>query len=176
MLSDEVRSYNLNQHEIGHALKSPNGVPICRSSFGVGRAVGRRIYFHKSYTNVILGLDAQKFVEKIAPSVPFQFNCIRYNRQAYEFAFLEYPDFNSAREPVLGRVFIATEHNQYDVPQIQRQILHHKWLYVDNNYTGFDVATSWEWSRKWLTTLTMPGDNSSMKAWNKQLEMFLLPT
>ena len=45
---------------------------------------------------------------------------------------------------------------------------------VDNDYIGFDVKASWEWSKKWLSTLRETADGNSKEAWEAQLHKFNL--
>lgn len=50
-----------------------------------------------------------------------------------------------------------------------------KWLWVKNDYTGFDVRESWEWSRKWFSTLKETSDGNGIQRWNAQLDRYDLP-
>ena len=174
MLSDDNKKYNLAQTEVGHSLKSLRGKLIARSPYGVGRAFGRRIYFHKNYwMNILSDREQQEFLTASA-KVPFKYNCVRYSRNFHEFAFLECSDFDTAREPIIGHLCIVTP-NLVDYDEaFHGYIIQHKWTYVDNNYRGFSVKESWEWSRKWLNVVTETPITTSRDAWNRQLEKFSL--
>ncbi len=51
-------------------------------------------------------------------------------------------------------------------------IWHHKWLWVKDDYTGFDIEESYRWSEKWLAVLKEPADENGAERWEKQLERY----
>lgn len=168
--------YNNNQRPCG-TLKTQKGSPIKRSKYGVGKEIGGDIYLHKDYHDKAVPDDvydnALDILESEYPN--YEFNCIRYSPKTGAISFQEAPDFDDAREPVVGdyiTVFpdgtVKTGHSNY--------IWHHKWLWVMDNYQGFDVVESWEWSREWLNTLQEVADGNGIYRWNAQLERYGLPT
>lgn len=173
-LSKDYSSYNKQQTEVGHSLYTLKGSRIGRSSkYGVGKEIGGDIYFHKSYADQIVPKyilqDALEIIEEDFPD--FDYNTIRYSPKTGTVSFQECPDFDSAREPKVGdyiNVFAdgttKTGHSEY--------IFHHKWLWVMNNYRGFDVRKSWEWSKKWLSILQEPSDGNGIQRWNAQLDRY----
>ena len=170
--------YNQKQKTVGSALKTLKGSAIKRSTkFGVGKEIGGEIYFHKDYAEDILPDEvlsqALQLLEEEQPG--FEYNCLKYNPKTGVVAFQESPDFDSAREPVVGDYVsvntntgvVKTGHSNY--------IWHHKWNWVKNDYSGFDVAKSWNWSKQWLSTLTEVSDGNGIDRWNAQLDKFGLP-
>ena len=170
--------YNQKQKAVGSALKTLKGSTIKRSTkYGVGKEIGGEIYFHKDYAEDILPPEilsqALQLLEEEHPG--FEYNCLKYNPKTGVVAFQEAPDFNSAREPVVGDYVsvntdtgvVKTGHSNY--------IWHHKWNWVKNDYSGFDVAESWNWSKQWLSTLTEVSDGNGIERWNTQLDKFGLP-
>ena len=170
--------YNQKQKAVGSALKTMKGSAIKRSTkFGVGKEIGGEIYFHKDYAEDILPDEvlsqALQLLEEEHPG--FEYNCLKYNPKTGVVAFQESPDFDSAREPVVGDYVsvntntgvVKTGHSNY--------IWHHKWNWVKNDYSGFDVAESWNWSKQWLSTLTEVSDGNGIDRWNTQLDKFGLP-
>lgn len=146
--------YNNRQTEVGSPLKTYKGSAIKRSKYGVGKEIGGDIYLHKMYADEVVPGDildnAEQLLSDYDPT--FDYSCIRYSPKTGAISFQEAPDFDTAREPVVGdyiTVFpdgtIKTGHSNY--------IWHHKWLFVKNDYPGFDVRSSWEWSKLWLSTL-----------------------
>ena len=104
----------------------------------------------------------------------FEFNTVKYNPKTQVISFQECPDFDTAREPKVGDYVIVKPdgttkrgHSEY--------IFHHPWLWVTNDYTGFDVSKSWEWSKKWLSVLQEPSDGNGIARWNAQLDKYNLP-
>ena len=170
--------YNQKQKAVGSALKTLKGSSIKRSTkYGVGKEIGGEIYFHKNYAEDILPDEvlsqAMQLLEESHPG--FEYNCLKYNPKTGVVAFQEAPDFDSAREPVVGDYVsvntdtgvVKTGHSNY--------IWHHKWNWVKNDYSGFDVAESWNWSKQWLSTLTEVSDGNGIERWNAQLDRFGLP-
>ena len=170
--------YNQKQKAVGSALKTLKGSSIKRSTkYGVGKEIGGEIYFHKDYAEDILPDEvlsqALQLLEEEHPG--FEYNCLKYNPKTGVVAFQEAPDFDSAREPVVGDYVsvntdtgvVKTGHSNY--------IWHHKWNWVKNDYSGFDVAESWNWSKQWLSTLTEVSDGNGIERWNTQLDKFGLP-
>ena len=170
--------YNQKQKTVGSALKTLKGSPIKRSTkYGVGKEIGGEIYFHKNYAEDILPDEvlsqAMQLLEENQPG--FEYNCLKYNPKTGVVAFQEAPDFDSAREPVVGDYVsvntdtgvVKTGHSNY--------IWHHKWNWVKNDYPGFDVEESWNWSKQWLSTLTEVSDGNGIERWNAQLDKFGLP-
>ena len=170
--------YNQKQKTVGSALKTLKGSAIKRSTkFGVGKEIGGEIYFHKDYAEDILPdevlAQAQQLLEEEQPG--FEYNCLKYNPKTGVVAFQEAPDFDTAREPVVGDYVSANTNTGVVKTGHSNYIWHHKWNWVKNDYSGFDVAESWNWSKKWLSTLTEVSDGNGIERWNAQLDKFGLP-
>lgn len=168
--------YNNAQTATGSTLKTYKGSPIKRSKYGVGKEIGGDIYLHRDYADIVVPDDIMQFAEQCLSEYDprFQYNCIRYSPKTGAVSFQEAPDFDTAREPVVGDYItvlpdgtVKTGHSNY--------IWHHKWLWVMNDYTGFDVVDSWEWSRTWLNTLQEVSDGNGIQRWNAQLRRYGLP-
>ena len=171
------QDYNNKQTNTGSTLKTFKGSPIKRSNkYGVGKEIGGDIYFHKNYADKIVPMDilsnAKQILQQKYPD--FQYNCMRYSPKTGAVSFQECPDFDTAREPKVGDYItvmsdgtVKTGHSEY--------IFHHKWLWVSDDYTGFDVNQSWEWSRQWLNTLQETSDGNGIGRWNAQLNKYGLP-
>lgn len=175
-LQEKNKQFNLRQGEVGSPLKTLSGSIVRRSHKGVGKLIGGRIYFHKNYIEDVFGEEGTTLVGAV--DVPFKYNVIRWDLQSV-FSFIECPNFDTAREPVVGQVYVtdwsgANGTYTANTSHFYNQIYHHKWEFVKNDYAGFDVKESWEWSKQWLSILTEPADGSSLINWNKQLERFHL--
>lgn len=169
--------YNSHQTEVGSRLKTLRGSNIQRSpKFGVGKEIGGDIYVHKDYaTDVVPAKCWKAALQILQDTYPhFQYNCIRWSPKTQKVAFQEAPDFDTAGEPVVGDYVtvdcgdgtVSTGHSNY--------IWHHKWEWVRNDYTGFDVAESWNWSKKWLSVLKEPSDGNGLSRWKTQLKRYNL--
>lgn len=168
--------YNDSQTSVGATLKTYKGSPIRRSKYGVGKEIGGDVYLHKQYVDKVIPKELwSAAVDALEESYPdFEYNCVRYSPKTQSISFQEAPDFDTAREPVVGDYITYTPgkplkkgHSNY--------IWHHKWLWVMNDYSGFDVAESWNWSKAWLNTLQETSDGNGKDRWNAQLNKYGLP-
>ena len=67
-------------------------------------------------------------------------------------SFIQSDDFDESDEPTVGGVYTVKANGSvaYRRASVDPWIYHHKWLFVADTYTGFDVAASKERSRRWL--------------------------
>ena len=167
--------YNQKQTTTGSPLKTKKGSVIKRSpKYGVGKEIGGDIYLHKDYAPEVVPAscwnNALAILEEEYPE--FQYNCVRWSPKTQKVSFQEAPDFDTAREPVVGDYVTvdcgdgttSTGHSNY--------IWHHKWLWVRNDYDGFDVDESWNWSKQWLSVLDEPSDGNGLSRWKAQLNRY----
>lgn len=138
-------------------LKTQKGSVIKRSKYGVGKDIGGRIYIHRDYIhrmpNVASIKEAKHVLVQAAPQ--FKWNALSTDMKTGNVTFMEAPDFDTADEPTVGRyITVATDGKAK--PGVSKQIWHHKWLWVDDDYRGFDVNQSFERSRKWLALPDVP--------------------
>lgn len=154
-------------------LKTLRGSVIKRSKYEVGKMIGGCLYLHKSYSNGVIPQDilenAENALKETYPS--FEYQCLKYDTKKQSISFQEAPDFNSAREPIVGDYVtvtidgkVKTGHSNY--------IWHHKWLWVKDDYQGFDIEESYRWSEKWLAVLEEPADGNGAERWKEQLARY----
>jgi hypothetical protein len=132
-------------------LKTHTGSKITRSKYGVGKAIGDQLYFHKDYVNDIVPPDVWKKANKLLPK-GFIYNTLVYNPKKGFLRFDEAPNFDYAREPIPGET-ITVDYVNGTVGKLKSidSIWHHKWLWVKDDYKGFNVNKSKEWSRLWTS-------------------------
>lgn len=142
------------------------GTRLTRYRDFVGKMVGGDLYLHRRYANAVIPAPhghtvlhtyamsiAEGVREKYEPD--FQYNCIRYfSRNSRDYIrFDEAPDFDTAREPHVGNTMtIELRYGTYVMKSYQ-SIWHHKWMWVMDDYPGFDVRESFEWSKYWASRL-----------------------
>ena len=156
-------------------LKTLKGSKIWYSKHGVGKRVGSKIYFHKSAWDKIVPEDVWKKANNILMVnclSPGLFNTVCYDlNQQHVVRFDICEGFDTEREPVVGQmVFVNTETraiwNKYN-----QQIYHHKWLWCAEDYDGFNVYESYEWSKTWLGKLPEVASGYPHK-WEDQLKKY----
>lgn len=187
----QQKSFAYNQKQsVGGPLKTLNGSAIKRSRYGVGKEIGGKIYLHRNYAEDVIPSDiynrAKQVLKQEYPN--FKYNCVEWGLKDHSVRFDEAPGFDKQREPIVGDYVTVFEdgstkkgHTDY--------IWHHKWLWVKDDYKGFDVAKSWEWSRKWLNTLNGRtydvggkqysdrgvADGNGRARWDAQMDAYGLP-
>lgn len=185
------RAFNESQTRTGSPLVTLKGSDISRGGtlagirYPIGKVIGGRLYIHKSYADTIGDIDpkfretlinAEQALQNEYPD--FQYNCLNYHPASGEIQFQEAPDFDTAREPVVGmQINVQADGTVEEANRGKpfQQIWHHKWQWVDNDYKGFNVRESWEWSKEWLSTILGASKGGSMRAWNEQLAENGLP-
>lgn len=133
--------------ESSKALKTLNGSAIKRSpKYGVGKQMGGALYVHSNYENVLPDISQYKRVLKEKFS-DFKYNILKYTPTAV--TFLQSPDFDTANEPMISEYVTVKEDGNAKRGKTNT-IYHHKWLFVGDDYTGFDVEEAFNRSRAWL--------------------------
>ena len=190
-LSDKQKAnfdYNRNNTEIGSTLKTLAGTPIRRYRGVVGKEVGGQVYVHKNYVSDAIPQEKYKKALNILQQNDsnFEFNTVMYDKNKGTIRFDEAPDFDTAREPIAGNFVTVNMETGGITSGYSDYIWHHKWMWVKNDYKGFDVAESWNWSKEWLSVIRATEDKVSnrgiangtghgTKNWDAQLTYFGLP-
>ena len=180
--------FNASQTKVGSALRTLNGTLIKRYRDSVGKNVGGQVYLHRAYATDVIPQDvltsAEEILQREHPD--FGYVCVMYDRKNGTVRFDEAPDFDTAREPIPGNYVIVDPSTGKTKTGYSDYIWHHKWMWVKNDYKGFDVAESWNWSKAWLSVLRDTGDKVANRGvangsghgtanWDRQLEYFGLP-
>jgi len=117
----------------------------------VGKKVGSCTYAHRKYEKSIVPEDELKAAKSKAGSSINGYTCVRYNRRSKSIAFQFSPDFDTADEPVLSKTILVKEDGDIVVTDsgANPYIWHHKWMWVSDRYSGFDVEASKKRSELW---------------------------
>jgi hypothetical protein len=125
--------------------------PLRRSSrYGVGKEIGGAVYVHRQYQH-LLGTAVEIAAARLPPG--FDYTIVKVHRRTGAVSFIHSPDFDTAPEPTVGEICIVRPEGKL---QTRRQlsdpyIYHHKWLFVADDYAGFDVEGSKRRSEQWLS-------------------------
>lgn len=135
-------------------------------TYGVGKQMGWKVYVHKKYFHRVIDPDTFLKAGNMLP-YGFTFNCIMVDRKRNTIRFDEAADFDTAREPSPGD-FIEINLNTMEMKRgHSNMIWHHKWMWVDDDYDGFNVEESYQWSRLWTLFVTHPTGSKTL--WLQQL-------
>lgn len=124
-------------------------LPKRSAKFGVGKEIGGAVYVHRSYLEV-LPATVNKCLSFLDAA---EFTVVKYAEKPQTVSFIQSPDFDLASEPVVGDLITVT----FDGRATRRKrlsdpyIYHHKWLFVKDDYSGFNVEESRQRSLAWLS-------------------------
>jgi len=140
-----MRLYEIENKKV---LKTQNGSIIKRSSkYGVGKDMGGFLYLHAAYKDRLPD-DFNHYEKALHTQFPkFDYNIIKYGKGGV--TFLKSPDFDTAEEPTITE-FVTVKPDGSAKAGTSKTIYHHKWLFVDDDYQGFDVEKSYQRSANWL--------------------------
>jgi hypothetical protein len=119
-----------------------------RSKFGVGKLIGGNLYVHKQYEDIIpkeVFQKSKKYIDN------FEYNIIKYNIGTGSVTFIKSPDFDTSLEPIVGDSILIKSNGDIIFTESSDDpwIYHHKWLFVKDDYSGFDVEKSKKRSEQW---------------------------
>ena len=132
-------------------VKTEKGTIIKKSpKYGVGKQVGSTIYLHKSVEDKL----PKEILFTTKNKIPndFNYDIVKYDESNGNVTFISSPDWDISDEPIVGNaILIRGDGSERFIKQKESpQIYHHKWLFVNDNYKGFNSEDSKERSRKWL--------------------------
>lgn len=157
-------------------LKTNKGSEIRRMFDKVGKAIGGYVYLHKDYAKDVMNPGRWKRAQKICKETDSDlfnsYNCIRYEFSTGNVRFDECPDFDTAREPHVGRYLeVSPKTDEVLRTGHSNNIFHHKWLWVKDDYKGFNVQESYEWSKLWLSKFQETAKGTD-RTWQEQLSRY----
>jgi hypothetical protein len=147
--------------------------------YPVGKVVGDQVFFHKNYIPEMPPLVQELYQEGLA-SLPegYEFNTLMYKKPKGDapakIRFDQSADFDTAREPTPGRQITYSQDGIVGDRE-ENQIFHHKWQWVGEDYTGFNVDDSYEWSRQWVPQIKNFSTIGRVENWHDQLTEAGLP-
>lgn len=137
--------------------------------FGVGKEIGGAVYVHRAYASVL-----GEIVANAATHLPdeFEYDVVKVNFRTDAVSFIRCEDFDSVDEPTVGDSLIVSSDGQVRSRRqtVDPEIYHHKWLFVADDYTGFDVDKSKRRSLKWLALDDVDSRRIGRKSyWNENV-------
>lgn len=149
-LSNLILIHKTENTNESYQLKTKQGSTIKRYK-DVGKKMGDDLYFHKDYVNEYINPNFYNQLKSYLPNGVI-FNIIKYNDRNRTVSFINSPDFNKSDEPIVGDSYKVREDGRVTITRQKSdpQIYHHKWLFVKDDYKGFDVEESKYRSTQWL--------------------------
>ena len=120
-----------------------------------GKRIGYRIYVHRQYEHNV-PKDILNRAKKFAGNLIKGYTCVRYDGKDQSVAFQFSSGFDTEDEPTLGKtVLIKADGSIKITPRRANPLIwHHKWMWVADNYQGFDVEASKARSELWKPHVT----------------------
>lgn len=123
----------------------------------VGKRMGSTVWVHKASAQTLLSSGIFNRVLGIADDYGLSTEIIRYESKTGNVALIECPGFDLEDEPVVGRSLLVTcdQNEKIKLTGQPRNplIYHHKWMFVTDDYAGFDVEESKRRSLWWKTKM-----------------------
>jgi len=123
----------------------------------VGKRVGSCVYVHKLYEDEVIPAKILKAAKKhISYSHQFSYDCVKWDKKTNNITFQWSPTFDNWDEPIVGKCFLVRSDgtNRILPDKKNPQIWHHKWMWVKDDYSGFDVEKSKMRSELWKDKVT----------------------
>jgi len=119
----------------------PTEFPKRSRRYGVGKEIGGAVYVHRLY-EARLGDVVSKAKQQLPAD--FTYDVVKYNSRTETVSFIKSIDFDTAPEPTVGdSLSVDLEGNVRRRSQSSDpEIYHHKWLFVVDEYEGFDIEES----------------------------------
>lgn len=156
-------------------VRTLKGTLIHRWRGIVGKKMGDQLYAHMDYAELIVPPEVMRHAYHAVQEyfMEDRIRCFRYNLKTGEIRFDEAEDFDEAREPMAGTTLTVYPPGWRKRPKLGyvTSIWHHKWLWVMNDYDGFDLEESYEWSRLWTSRMPHKAYSriGSREIWEEEL-------
>lgn len=107
------------------------------------------MYLHRRYES-LLGPSVDR-AKKCLPT-GFQYTVVKLHRAKQTVSFIRVVGFDTEPEPAIGELIVVRSDGscRHMAPPDDPYIYHHKWLFVADDYNGFDVEESKARSRTWI--------------------------
>jgi DNA phosphorothioation-associated putative methyltransferase len=149
MLGFEHRGHRLVKAKL-ETSKAKVKLPTRCPKHSIGKRIGGAVYVHRQYEDV-LG-EAMIAAKKKLPD-GFEYTVIKHNEINGNFSFIYCNDFDTVHEPSTGKFAVVNSDGtlKTHAALADPYIYHHKWLFVAEEYDGFDISKSRERSLAWLS-------------------------
>lgn len=157
--------------KINELLEAEIKLPKRASKTGVGKLIGGQLYVHEQYANEVAPIMGMKDWLRRAIDIAsdWDFEVVKFDPKVNKISLLQSPDWNTSPEPqVTAAIIVDQEQNtkRWNAPT-SGVIYHHKWLFVKDDYKGFDVEESKDRSRHWMKVMDENPDLSYSKIGSK---------
>ncbi len=117
----------------------------------VGKSIGGSLYAHRNYESDVVPQDVLQNAQQQLDG--FDYNIVKYVPKTGAVTFIQSPDFDSVPEPMVGnQLLVKPDGTKRSMSSSgDPWIYHHKWLWVKDDYPGFNVEESKQRSAAWMS-------------------------
>ena len=141
------------------------------------KKIGGAIYTHRSNIDALNQEQFDLVWKRLEQLAKTNFPCNSYEVikiKGDTVSFIECEGWDELREPIVGDAYNVKPDGSVKLTPRRKnnyQIYHHKWMFVTDDYQGFDVEKEKNWSFKWLAVVPKGLSSSlgSINNWNKFL-------
>ena len=141
------------------------------------KKIGGAIYIHRSNVDSLDQQQLELVWERLEQLAKTDYPCNSYEVikiKGDAVSFIECEGWDELREPIVGNAYNVKSDGSVKLTKKREknpQIYHHKWMFVSDDYDGFDVEKEKEWSKKWQSVVPKGLSSSlgSMDKWKKFL-------
>ena len=125
-------------------------MPTRSRRFGVGKEIGYAVYVHREYEER-LGATVE-WAKRHLPEA-YEYTVVKLNQRNDSVSFILCPSFDLDHEPAIAAIIVVSADGatQRRTTPTNPFIYHHKWLFVDDDYRGFNVEESKARSQHWIS-------------------------
>ena len=139
----------------------------CRK-YGVGKEIGYAVYVHREYEE-LLGPTVE-WAKRHLPE-HYEYTVVKLNQRNDSVSFIQCPGFDSEHEPAIAAIVVVSADGNVQRRTVPTDpyIYHHKWLFVSDEYRGFDVAESKARSLQWISLRNVDRSRIGRKSYWEQM-------
>ena len=133
---------------------------------------------HKSNVNeLIKKVVPKELIEQfyvLLHSISYPYDVIKYDGN--NVTFIQSSNFLTAPEPLVEICYRYKENEWNKPPKIRKdfkRVYHHKWMFVADDYQGFDIEESKKWSEKWQSVIPAERGIKSRIGYKKYWDEYL---
>ena len=119
------------------------------AGYPIGKVIGGEVYVHKQYESQFPENELKEAKAKLPTE--FEYHVVKYNPKLKSFSFITSPDFDTNPEPSVTGGFTIKPNVEAKPFGNNGWIYHHKWMWVGDDYKGFDVEESKQRSLDWTS-------------------------
>lgn len=113
-----------------------------------GKTVMGKIYFHRSALGLVDEHIRKRALEVIRLLPGWEWDIARVHKTTGQVALIRSPDWDTADEPTVGAMKVV-DGTTIKLRPDTGMIYHHKWCFVADDYSGFNVKASKARSEAW---------------------------